>query len=72
MIVAGLRLVYPDTTMNRRSQDPDLLLLDDETQARLDHFAANSGLTPGQAAASLLRELLWDREFWREACKTIH
>ena len=41
--------------------------LDDGTADRLERFATATGKTPAQAAALLLRDLLWDPDFWQAA-----
>lgn len=51
----------------RTADDLNSVELDDDTLDRLDVFAAATGQTPGEAAAALLRDLLRDCEFWREA-----
>lgn len=56
------------TAMTRATDDTaDVLPLDDDTLDRLDMFAAAIKQTPAEAAAALLRDLLFDPDFWAEA-----
>lgn len=47
----------------------DVIPLDEDTAERLDRFAAGIRKTPAQAAAILLRDLLFDDELWNEAAR---
>jgi hypothetical protein len=53
--------------MGTRQDDGELVPLDKETLDRLDLFAHATGRTPAQAAAALLRDLLFDKDFWISA-----
>lgn len=58
------RLAYPAAM-------DDVIPLDDDSMERLGRFAAEIGKTPAQAAAILLRDLLFDDDFWNEAARPI-